>query len=349
MILDSLVLRALRCLDAEQAHRAAIAALRLGRPLLRARADEAILATTLWGRHFPNPIGIAAGFDKHAEAPDALLALGFGSVEIGSVTPLPQPGNPRPRVFRLVEDEAVINRYGFNSDGIEAVARRLIARPRQGVVGVNLGKNKETEDAARDYAKGAAALSRFADYLVVNVSSPNTPGLRALQGRAALDALIARVQEAMPAPAPPLLVKIAPDMTPEDLADVAQVALARGLAGVIVSNTTITRPETLRGASRSEAGGLSGKPLFELSTAALQAMWHLTQGKVTLIGVGGVSSGADAYVKIRAGASLVQLYTALVFHGPALVGRIKRELAELLRRDGFASVADAVGADHRPR
>jgi dihydroorotate dehydrogenase len=323
--------------------------LRLGAPLLRARADDAVLATTLWGRRFPNPLGIAAGFDKHAEAPDALLSLGFGSVEIGSVTPLPQPGNPRPRVFRLVEDEAVINRYGFNSDGIEAVARRLIARPRQGIVGVNLGKNKETEDAATDYAKGAAALSRFADYLVVNVSSPNTPGLRALQGREALDALIARVQAAMPAPAPPLLVKIAPDMTPEDLADVAQVALARGLAGVIVSNTTITRPETLRGASRGETGGLSGKPLFELSTAALGAMWHLTQGKVTLIGVGGVSSGADAYAKIRAGASLVQLYTALVFHGPALIGRIKRELAELLRRDGFASVADAVGADHRPR
>jgi dihydroorotate dehydrogenase len=209
MMFGGLAMRALRCLDAEQAHRAAIAALRLGRPLLRLHPDDAVLATTLWGRRFPNPLGIAAGFDKHAEAPDALLALGFGSVEIGSVTPLPQPGNPRPRVFRLAEDEAVINRYGFNSDGIEAVARRLIARPRQGIVGVNLGKNKETEDAAKDYAKGAAALSRFADYLVVNVSSPNTPGLRALQGRDVLDALIARVQEAMPAPAPPLLVKIA--------------------------------------------------------------------------------------------------------------------------------------------
>jgi dihydroorotate dehydrogenase len=349
MILDTLAMPLLRVLDAEQAHRAAIAALRLGRPFLRARPDDPILATRLWGRDFPNPLGIAAGFDKHAEAPDALLALGFGSVEIGSVTPLPQPGNPRPRVFRLVEDEAVINRYGFNSDGIEAVAARLAARPRRGIVGVNLGKNRQTQDAADDYVKGAAALARFADYLVVNVSSPNTPGLRALQGRAPLEELIARVQAAMPDPAPPLLVKIAPDMTQEDLADVAAVATGRGLAGIIVSNTTVARPATLRGAARGETGGLSGRPLFESSTAVLSSMWRSTGGRIPLIGVGGVSSGADAYAKIRAGASLVQLYTALVFHGPGLVGRIKRELADLLRRDGFASVARAVGADHPQR
>jgi dihydroorotate dehydrogenase len=349
MILDTLAMPLLRVLDAEQAHRAAIAALRLGRPFLRARPDDPILATRLWGRDFPNPLGIAAGFDKHAEAPDALLALGFGSVEIGSVTPLPQPGNPRPRVFRLVEDEAVINRYGFNSDGIEAVAARLAARPRRGIVGVNLGKNRQTQDAADDYVKGAAALARFADYLVVNVSSPNTPGLRALQGRAPLEELVSRVQAAMPDPAPPLLVKIAPDMTQEDLADVAAVATGCGLAGIIVSNTTIARPATLRGAARGEAGGLSGRPLFEASTAALSSMWRLTRGRIPLIGVGGVSSGADAYAKIRAGASLVQLYTALVFHGPGLVGRIKHELAELLRREGFASVARAVGADHPQR
>lgn len=343
MILDALAMQLLRALDAEQAHRAAIAALRLGGPFLRARADDPILATSLWGLDFPNPLGIAAGFDKHAEAPDALLSLGFGSVEIGSVTPLPQPGNPRPRVFRLVEDEAVINRYGFNSDGIEAVARRLIARQRRGIVGVNLGKNKETADAAKDYAKGAAALSRFADYLVVNVSSPNTPGLRALQGRGPLEELIARVQDAMPAPAPPLLVKIAPDMTPEDLSDVAEVALARGLAGVIVSNTTITRPETLRSGARGETGGLSGRPLFELSTAALAAMWHLTRGRITLVGVGGVSSGAEAYAKIRAGASLVQVYTGMIYEGPGLVRRINRELVRRMDAEGVGNIAEVVG------
>ena len=346
MIVDALAMPLLRALDAERAHRAAIAALRLGRPFLRARPDDPILATRLWGRDFPNPLGLAAGFDKHAEVPDALLALGFGSVEIGSVTPRPQPGNPRPRVFRLVEDAAIINRYGFNSDGIEVVAGRLRARTRRGIVGVNLGKNKDTQDAADDYVKGAAALASFADYLVVNVSSPNTPGLRALQGREPLEELIARVQAAMADPAPPLLVKIAPDMTPEDLADVAAVATTRGLAGIIVSNTTIARPASLRGAARGEAGGLSGRPLLAPSTAALSAMWRLTRGRIPLIGVGGVSSGADAYAKIRAGASLVQLYTALVFQGPGLVGRIKRDLADLLRRDGFASVARAVGADH---
>jgi len=278
-------------------------------------------------------------------AADALLGLGFGSVEIGSVTPRPQPGNPRPRVFRLPEDGAVINRYGFNSEGIDAVAARLARRARRGVLGVNLGKNKETVDAADDYAKGAAALARFADYMVVNVSSPNTPGLRALQDRAVLDGLLARVQEAMGAGAPPLLVKIAPDMAQEDLSDVAEVALARGLAGIIVSNTTIARPAELRGAARGEAGGLSGRPLLGPSTAVLREMRRLTGGRIALVGVGVIASGADAYAKIRAGASLVQLYTALVYEGPGLVARIRRELAALLRRDGFASVAQAVGAD----
>ncbi|MBM3522300.1 MAG: quinone-dependent dihydroorotate dehydrogenase [Alphaproteobacteria bacterium] len=335
-----------RCLDAEQAHLAAIRALRFAGPFLRARERDPILAQEIWGRPFPNPVGIAAGFDKHAEVPDALLGLGFGFVEIGSVTPRRQPGNPRPRVFRLVEDRAVINRYGFNSDGIEAAAARLARRPRRGVLGVNLGKNKETVDAADDYVAGAAALARYADYVVVNVSSPNTPGLRALQDRAALDGLIARVQAAMPASAPPpLLVKIAPDLTAEDLADVADVALARGLAGVIVSNTTLARPASLRGAARSEIGGLSGAPLMGRSTEVLRAMRRLTAGRLVLIGVGGIASGADAYAKIRAGAALVQLYTALVYEGPGLVGRIKRDLAAALRRDGFRSVSEAVGAD----
>jgi dihydroorotate dehydrogenase len=345
MNLGRLALRALRCLDAEDAHRASILALRAARPVLRAGADDPILATRLWGLDFPNPVGLAAGFDKHAEAPDALLGLGFGSVEIGSVTPRPQPGNPRPRVFRLPEDGAVINRYGFNSEGIDAVAARLAGRARRGVLGVNLGKNKETADAAEDYAAGAAALARFADYLVVNVSSPNTPGLRALQDRGVLDALIARVQSAMPASPPPLLVKIAPDMAAEDLADIAAVARARRLDGIIVSNTTIARPPELRGAARGEAGGLSGRPLFVSSTAVLREMRRLTGGEIALVGVGGVAAGGDAYAKIRAGATLVQLYTALVYEGPGLVARIKRDLAALLRRDGFRSVAEAVGAD----
>jgi len=334
-----------RALDPEQAHLLAIRALRVCGPLLRPGDDDPILATRLWGLEFANPIGIAAGFDKHAEVPDALRALGFGFVEIGSVTPRPQPGNPRPRVFRLSEDEAVINRYGFNSDGIEAVAARLASRQRAGVLGVNLGKNKETVDAADDYVKGVAALARVADYVVINVSSPNTPGLRALQSRAALDELVARVKAAMPAPARPLLVKIAPDLTPDDLTDVADVAQARALDGIIISNTTIGRPETLRGAAKAETGGLSGRPLFERSTAMLRVMRRLTEGRVLLIGVGGVASGDDAYVKLRAGASLVQLYTALAFHGPGLIGRIKHDLAALLRRDGFARVADCVGTD----
>jgi dihydroorotate dehydrogenase len=334
-----------RGIDPERAHGLAIRALAGGFVPTPAPFDDPALRVKLWGLDFPNPVGLAAGFDKDAEVPDAMLAQGFGFVEIGSVTPRPQPGNPRPRVFRLPEDGAVINRYGFNSEGIDAVAARLARRARRGVLGVNLGKNKETVDAADDYAKGAAALARFADYMVVNVSSPNTPGLRALQDRAALDGLLARVQEAMGAGAPPLLVKIAPDMAREDLSDVAEVALARGLAGIIVSNTTIARPAELRGAARGEAGGLSGRPLLGPSTAVLREMRRLTGGRIALVGVGGIASGADAYAKIRAGASLVQLYTALVYEGPGLVARIRRELAALLRRDGFASVAQAVGAD----
>lgn len=346
MSLLDLTVPLLRCLDAERAHLLAIRALRLAGVFLRAPDDDRILAQRLWGREFPNPIGIAAGFDKHAEVPDALLGLGFGFAEIGSVTPRPQPGNPRPRVFRLDEDRAVINRYGFNSEGIEAVAARLSRRQRRGVLGVNLGKNKETADAADDYVAGVKALAGFADYVVVNVSSPNTPGLRALQDRAALDGLVARVQAAMQGGAPPpLLVKIAPDLTAEDLADVADVALARGLAGIIVSNTTLARPDSLRGAARAEAGGLSGRPLLEKSTDMLRTMRRLTAGKLVLIGVGGVASGADAYAKIRAGASLVQLYTALAFEGPGLISRIKRDLAAALRRDGFNAVSEAVGVE----
>jgi dihydroorotate dehydrogenase len=315
-------------------------------------ADDPILETRLWGRRFPNPIGMAAGYDKNAEAYRALLRLGFGFAEVGSVTPRPQPGNPKPRLFRLTEDRAVINRMGFNNDGVDAVARRLESRGRlAGPLGINLGKNKDSADAAADYVRGVQVLARHADYLVVNVSSPNTPGLRALQGREPLAALIEAVQrarrEAVPEAPPPLLVKIAPDLQPEDRQDIAAVALESGIDGLIVSNTTIARPPGLRSRYRSEVGGLSGVPLFQPSTELLAEMYRLTHGRLALVGVGGVASGADAYAKIRAGASLVQLYSALVYEGPGLVGRIKRELAQALRRDGFSSVAQAVGAGLR--
>ncbi|HLI12343.1 MAG TPA: quinone-dependent dihydroorotate dehydrogenase [Alphaproteobacteria bacterium] len=343
----------LRLLPAEPAHRLAIRLLRLGLVPRDREADDPILATRAFGLAFANPIGLAAGFDKNAEAFAPLLGLGFGFVEIGSVTPRPQPGNPKPRLFRLPPDRGLINRLGFNNDGLEAVADRLRRRRRgSGILGANLGKNKDSADAAADYRRGVLALARHADYLVVNVSSPNTPGLRALQGREPLDALLAAVQaaraEAVAAGGPPILLKIAPDLTAEDCRDIAEVVLARKLDGLIIGNTTITRPADLRGRHRGEAGGLSGRPLFPLATERLAEMYRLTGGRIPLIGTGGVASGAQAYAKIRAGAALVQLYTGLVYEGPGLVRRIKRELAALLRRDGFAGVAAAVGADHRP-
>ncbi len=349
MDLYSFVGPLLRSLDAETAHGLTIQALKSG---LVPRGDvpaDPILRTMLWGRDFPNPIGLAAGFDKNAEVPDAMLGLGFGFVEIGSVTPRPQPGNPKPRLFRLKEDQAVINRLGFNCEGLPAATPRLAVRPRHGIVGVNLGKNKDTAAAAADYELGAAALGRYADYLVCNVSSPNTPGLRALQGKAPLQELIGRVQlvlRTLPAP-PPLVLKIAPDITDDDKRDIAEVSLAAGIAGLIVGNTTITRPESLRSANRQETGGLSGRPLFALSTSVLADMYRATGGRIPLVGTGGIASGADAYAKIRAGASLVQLYSALVYQGPGLIGRMARDLAALLRRDGFSGLAQAVGADHR--
>ncbi len=348
----SLIGPALRRLDPETAHNLTLWALGHGLAPRAAAEDDPILATEVWGRPFANPLGLSAGFDKDARVMGAMLGLGLGFVEVGSITPRPQPGNPKPRIFRLPEDGAVINRLGFNNGGLEAARRRLSAfrksgAGRGGVVGVNLGKNKETADAAGDYVLGAAALGPLADYLVVNVSSPNTPGLRALQGRGELESLLGRVIAALPDPAPPLLLKIAPDLTEEDKADIAAVCLDLGVSGIIATNTTIARPDSLKGAARGEAGGLSGKPLFEASTAVLRDLYRLTEGKLPLIGVGGVTSGADAYRKIRAGASLVQLYTALIYRGPGLVPRIKTELARLLREDGFDSVSAAVGADHR--
>ncbi|MBV9077886.1 MAG: quinone-dependent dihydroorotate dehydrogenase [Methylobacteriaceae bacterium] len=338
---------ALAHLDPEAAHRLAIAGLRRA-PLPPAAPDDPILATTLWGRDFPNALGLAAGFDKHGEAPDACLALGFGHVEIGGVTPRPQPGNPRPRVFRLAEDRAVINRYGLNSDGLTVVAARLARRTRRGLVGANLGKNKDSLDEVADYVAGMRALGPHVDFAVINVSSPNTPGLRDLQGRVAMAGIVRAVAAARDAtePRPALLVKLAPDLDDAALADAAEVALECRLDGLVMGNTTVARPASLRSSARSETGGLSGAPLLAFSTGKLRDLYRLTGGRVPLVGCGGVASGADAYAKIRAGASLVQLYTALVYEGPGLVPRIKRELAALLRRDGFRSVAEAVGADH---
>lgn len=354
----------LRCLDPETAHRLALRALKTGVAGAAPADTDPRLAVTLWGRRFANPVGLAAGFDKNAEAADALLRLGFGFIEVGGVTPRPQPGNPRPRVFRLPEDQAVINRMGFNNDGRDAVVERLKARTYDGpgLLGVNLGKNKDTEDAGDDYRLGALAFAPLADFLVINVSSPNTPGLRALQGREPLIDIIRRTRTALvesveaanslrtaagqsAKAAPPLLLKIAPDLTDADEADIAAVAMSEGLDGMVVSNTTLARPDSLRGAAKGETGGLSGKPLFTASTALLARMYRATEGRLPLIGVGGVSSGADAYAKIRAGASLVQLYSAFAYQGPGLIRQMKTDLAALLAKDGFASVAEAVGVD----
>jgi dihydroorotate dehydrogenase len=341
----------LRRLPPEAAHALTVRALEVGLGrFMTARAarqpDPPILAQRLWGLDFPNPVGLAAGFDKDARVPEAMRGFGFGFVEIGTVTPRPQPGNPKPRLFRLEEDQAIINRMGFNSGGLYAAIGRLHRRPRTAIVGVNLGKNRDSGDAAADYAEGIRRAATVADYLVVNVSSPNTPGLRELQRRASLQTLLVPLLRARDESRRrvPLLVKIAPDLTPEEREDIASVALAAGADGLIVSNTTVDRPAGLVSPNAMEPGGLSGRPLFAASTALLADMYRLTRGGLPLIGVGGVASAADAYRKIRAGACLVQLYTALVFAGPGLVTDIKVGLVELLRRDGFTCVAEAVGA-----
>jgi dihydroorotate dehydrogenase len=336
-------------LPPEVAHELTLRALEVGGAWLfggiaRQEPDPPSLAQRLWGLDFSNPVGLAAGFDKDARVPDAMCRRGFGFVEVGTVTPRPQPGNPKPRLFRLEEDRAIINRMGFNSGGLDAVADRLSQRKRSGIVGVNLGKNRDSCNTADDYVEGILRTARIADYLVVNISSPNTPGLRDLQAGGVLGPLLSRLMEARKeaGPGTPVLVKIAPDLTQEERCDIARTALDSGIDGLIVSNTTIQRPDLVN-RDACETGGLSGRPLFASSTALLADMYRLTQGRLPLIGVGGIASAADAYAKIRAGASLVQLYTALVFEGPDLVRRIKSGLAALLRDDGFASIAVAVG------
>jgi dihydroorotate dehydrogenase len=331
----------LRALDPETAHGLAIRALQLA-PLPPAAADDPVLTTTVAGLRLTNPVGLAAGLDKNGEALHGLSRLGFGFVECGSVTPLAQPGNPKPRLFRLSEDRAIINRMGFNNAGLEAFAARLADRPRNAVVGANLGANKDTEDKAADYVAGLIRLKGLADYVTVNVSSPNTPGLRALQGRAALDDLLGRLAEARGDDPTPVFLKIAPDLTTAEIALIVEASLDHGINALIVSNTTLDRPDSLRARDRAEAGGLSGAPLKARAGAALRAAAEAGNGRLPLIAAGGIDSGAEAYARIRAGASAVQLYSALIYEGPGLIGRIKRDLAAHLRADGFSTVAEAV-------
>ena len=341
----SSLLPLLRRMDPERAHDLALQALRLGLAGHAKAVDDPALAIDVLGRRFANPIGLAAGFDKNAVAVPALMRLGFGFVETGTVTPRPQPGNPRPRLFRLDEDQAVINRMGFNNAGLQDYIGRLAARPRGPVLlGANVGINKEGADPERDYPMLIAAVAPHADYVVINVSSPNTPGLRDLQGEAQLRAILRAVAAKVPNRSP-VLVKIAPDLTDEALAVLVETCVAEGVQGLIVSNTTITRPAGLRSAVAQQAGGLSGAPLMRLSTTVLARAFLLARGRLALIGVGGVATGQDALTKIRAGASLVQLYTAFAYAGPALIPRLKRELAGALRAAGFATLKDAVGSD----
>lgn len=342
---------AFHALDPETAHEATLTALEK-LPLRAAPSCDGRLAIEAFGLTFPNPVGLAAGFDKDARVPDAMLSLGFGFVEIGSVTPRPQSGNPKPRLFRLAEDRAVVNRMGFNNAGASEAESRLARRAgRPGLVGVNVGANKDSEDRAADYALGVAAFAPHAAFFVVNVSSPNTPGLRDLQARAALDDLAARALEARDKavaqglPRRPVLLKIAPDLDLVGLDDVVEVARTRGLDGLVVSNTTLARPTWLKGAAAKETGGLSGAPLMRRSTWMLAEAFRRMEGAMPLVGVGGIASGADALAKIRAGATLVELYSAMVFEGPDLVKRILKELIAAMDREGLTSLGPLVGRD----
>lgn len=345
----------LQRLDPELAHRLTIQALKRGWVEAEdAEPDDPILRTRLFGHEFANPVGLAPGFDKNAEVPVPMLGFGFGFVEVGTVTPRPQEGNPRPRIFRLRADKAVINRLGFNNAGLAAVKPRIEALRRDpdhrsAILGVNIGANRDSHDRAMDYETCLRAFDGLAHYFAINVSSPNTPGLRGLQGRTELGELLERLVKTRAELTPenlrptPLLLKIAPDLEPGELEDVAEVVQAHKLEGLIISNTTVGEREGLKSANRVQAGGLSGVPLFKRSTAMLADVYRMTGGRAPLIGVGGIASGRDAYLKILMGASLVELYTALIYQGPELVGQIKRDLANYLKADGFPSVMDAVG------
>ncbi|MBZ9862864.1 quinone-dependent dihydroorotate dehydrogenase [Mesorhizobium sp. CA12] len=346
-VLDRIGQKLLFSFDPETAHGLSIAALRCGLPVgataPRRPTHDARLKISLCGLDFPNPLGMAAGYDKNAEVPDALLGLGFGFAEAGTVTPLPQAGNPKPRIFRLTADEAVINRLGFNNEGHAAAEKRLAARKgRPGIVGVNIGANKDNADRIADYERGVARFAPYASYLTVNISSPNTPGLRNMQAREQLGELLSRVMKARAAaPAqPPVFLKIAPDLVEAELEDIAAEIAEKKIDGVIVSNTTLARTGLRSGGVANETGGLSGKPLFERSTAVLARMRKLLGPSIAIIGVGGVDSTETALEKIRAGADLVQLYTGMIYAGPALPGRIIAGMARYVERERLGSIRD---------
>ena len=348
----------LMSMDPEKAHSHVIGAMKfcLKHRMLRVKKkdDDPILRCRVWNRSFDNPIGLSAGFDKNAEVIDAILGMGFSFVEVGAITPHPQGGKLKPRLFRLPEDEAVINRFGFPNEGLEKISERLSKRAsdrrkQAGFVGANIGPNDDTDDRLNDYVQCIEQLTRIVDYFVVNVSCPNTAGLRDLQKPEVLSELLSKLKAARDGEnnesPPPILVKISPDLNTQQIADIAEVMLSSRIDGVIATNTTTDRSQGLKSEHSEEEGGLSGRPLFEKSTEKLREMYCLTRGEIPLIGLGGVRSGRDAYIKIRSGASLVQLYTALVYQGPALVSRIKIELANLLQKDGFANIQEAVGVD----
>ena len=339
-------LLALHRLDPEVAHGLSLRALQSGVVPLPGVVTSARLKTRIAGLDLPNPVGLAAGYDKNATALAPLSRAGFGFIEVGAATPLPQPGNPKPRLFRLTEDRAAINRFGFNNEGAEAIAARLAAHRRTIPLGLNLGANKTSDDRAADFARVLATCGPHVDFATVNVSSPNTERLRDLQGRAALSSLLAGVMDTRASLARPIPVflKIAPDLSTDELAEIADVALASGVDAIIATNTTLSR-EGLKSAARDQAGGLSGAPLFEKSTRVLAQLSKLTNGALPLIGVGGISTPDQAYAKIRAGATAVQIYTAMVYEGIGLAARLARGIDALLARDGHANVADAVGTD----
>jgi dihydroorotate dehydrogenase len=341
----SLLRPALFLTDAETAHSLSLAALRI-LPVGQPRAQDSRLGQNVAGLHFPNPVGLAPGYDKNAEICDRAFGFGFGFAEIGTVTPRPQAGNPRPRLFRLVEDKAVINRMGFNNDGMDVVAKRLAAiapRKRFGPIGINIGANKDSDDRIADYVAAMQQLAGLADYVTVNISSPNTPGLRALQDKGVLNDLLMQVKAVAPV-AKPVFLKVAPDLEMADIDDITAAVIEHRIDALIVSNTTISRPE-LASRHAGEAGGLSGAPLRDLALQRLRDFRQATGGAIPLIGVGGIASADDAYARIRAGASLVQLYSALVYEGPLLARRINAGLSALLARDGFTNITEAIGVD----
>ena len=330
-------------LDAETSHRVTVTALSVA-PQLPLPTFDPLLATTVAGLTFPSPVGLAAGFDKDGECPDAMLGLGFGFVEVGTLTPRPQAGNANPRLFRLKEDRAVINRMGFNNGGQAAALERLGKRERRGLLGVNIGANKDSSDRVADYAEGVRRMAPVADYITINISSPNTPGLRQLQDEGALRALLSAVRDARPQGGPPIFLKVAPDLGEGEPDQIVRVAREHGVDALIVANTTVSRP-ALRSRHGGESGGLSGRPLKPLALDALRRFRKASGGTIPLIAVGGIENADDALMRIRAGASLVQLYSALVYEGPGLAKRIARGLAERLKREGFASIAEAVASE----